>query len=179
MELLGLFAIFLKSSALAVGGLASLPLVHQDLVVPGIATDTQVIEALAIGRLSPGPNGLYLVSLGYEVAGWAGAAVATLAVSLPPLAIIPATALARRWLISARFGGLVRGVTLASAGLLVTTGLQIAAPGLGAGTAVRIAWWQAALAVIAVVETLRGKLHPALLVVLGIVAGSTLVLLGF
>lgn len=178
MDLLGLFLVFLKSSALTVGGLASLTLVHQDLVVPGIASDPQVVEALAIGRLSPGPNGLYLVSLGYEVAGWAGAAVATLAVSLPPLVIIPATALARRWLLSAWFGGLVRGVTLASAGLLVATGLQIAVPGLGVGTA-RIAWWQAALAVIAVVETLRGRLHPALLVVLGVVAGNALFLLGF
>lgn len=171
MELLALFAVFLKAAALSVGGLQSLALVHEDLVVPGLATDAQVIEALAIGRLSPGPNGLYLVSLGYEIAGWAGAAAATLAVTLPPLAIIPGIAFARRSLVSAWFGGLVRGVTLASAALLVAIGLQLMTPDLGAAGP-RLAWWQAALAAIAVLETLRGRIHPALLIVLGVVTGN-------
>jgi chromate transporter len=62
-EQLQLFLISLKSSALAVGGLASLPLLRADLV-PQYVTEAGIVQALAIGRLAPGPNGLYIVSLG-------------------------------------------------------------------------------------------------------------------
>src|SRR3982074_3914856 len=96
MDLLALFAVFLKDSALTLGGLGSLPLLRQDLVATGIATDPQLVEALAIGRLSTGPNGLWIVSLGYQLAGPLGAAIAPVAPGLPPLLILPATAGARR-----------------------------------------------------------------------------------
>ncbi|MFN2521214.1 MAG: chromate transporter, partial [Candidatus Limnocylindria bacterium] len=115
MEQVGLFLVFLKSSALAVGGLASLPLLRTDLV-PAYTNDAGILQALAIGRLAPGPNGLYIVSVGYLAAGWAGAAYALVGASLAPLAILPATVLARRWLLSSWFAGLVRGVALGTAG---------------------------------------------------------------
>src|SRR5213593_5038626 len=120
-----LLLVFLKASALSIGGLSSLPLLRADLVAPGIATDEQVVQAIAIGRISTGPNGLYIVSLGYLVGGVAGATVALLAASLPPLVIVPITAFARRWLLAAPVAGLVRGVALATAGLLVATGMSI------------------------------------------------------
>src|SRR5881628_4088923 len=109
MDPVALFGVLLKDSALALGGLGSLPLLRQDLVATGVVTDTQLVEALAIGRLSTGPNGLWIVSLGYQLAGPLGAAMALLASSLPPLAILPATAVARRWLLSVPFAGLVAG----------------------------------------------------------------------
>ena len=113
MDPLTLFAVLLKDSALTLGGFGSLPLLRQDLVATGLATDTQIVQALAIGRLSTGPNGLWIVSLGYQLAGLAGALMALVAACLPPLAIRPATALARRWLLSVPFAGLVRGAALA------------------------------------------------------------------
>jgi len=158
-EQLQLFLIFLKASALAVGGLASLPLLRADLV-PHYVTDAGIVQALAIGRLAPGPNGLFIVSLGYLVAGWTGALYALIGASLAPLAIVPATALARRWLLSAWFGGVVRGVSLATAGLLLATGVTIVAAG---GTEL----WQLALVVVTVAVTVRGKLHPATMIVVG------------
>ena len=166
MEQLGLLLVFLKSSALAVGGLASLPLLRADLV-PGYVTDAGIVQALAIGRLGPGPNGLYIVSLGYLVAGWTGALYALIGATLAPLAILPATALARRWLLSAWFGGLVRGVSLATAGLLLATGATIVNAG---GTQV----WQLGLVVATVAVTLQGKLHPAVMIVVGGVVGLAL-----
>ncbi|HEV2249538.1 MAG TPA: chromate transporter [Candidatus Limnocylindria bacterium] len=165
-EQLSLFLIFLKSSALAIGGLASLPLLRADLV-PRYVTDAGIIQALAVGRLAPGPNGLYIVSLGYIVAGWAGALYALIGASLAPLAMLPATALARRWLLSRWFGGLVRGVSLATAGLLLATGVTIVG---GSGTAV----WQLALVVVTVVVTIHGKLHPATMIVVGGAVGIAL-----
>ena len=166
LEQLGLLLVFVKSSALAVGGLASLPLLRADLV-PRYVTDAGIVQALAIGRLGPGPNGLYIVSLGYLVAGWTGALYALIGATLAPLAILPATALARRWLLSAWFGGLVRGVSLATAGLLLATGATIVNAG---GTQV----WQLGLVVATVAVTLQGKLHPAVMIVVGGVVGVAL-----
>ena len=166
MEQLGLLLVFLKSSALAVGGLASLPLLRADLV-PRYVTDAGIVQALAIGRLGPGPNGLYIVSLGYLVAGWTGALYALIGATLAPLLILPATALARRWLLSAWFGGLVRGVSLATAGLLLATGATIVNAG---GTQV----WQLALVAATVAVTLQGKLHPAVMIVVGGAVGLAL-----
>lgn len=163
LEQLHLFLLFLRSSAVAVGGLASLPLLRADLV-PQYVTDAGIVQALAIGRLAPGPNGLYIVSLGYLVAGVPGALYALIGASVAPLAILPATALARRWLLSGWFGGLVRGVSLATAGLLLATGLTIVST---AGTAL----WQLALVVLATGLTVQGRLHPALLIAGGILAG--------
>src|SRR5919109_4207688 len=106
MDAFTLFGIFLKASALSLGGLSSLPLLRADLVAPGIATDQQVVQAIAIGRISTGPNGLYIVSLGYLVGGVLGATLALVAATLPPLVIVPITAFARRWLLTPPVAGL-------------------------------------------------------------------------
>jgi len=166
LEQIALLLVFLKASALAVGGLASLPLLRADLV-PRFVTDAGIVQALAIGRLGPGPNGLYIVSLGYLVAGWTGALYALVGATLAPLAILPATALARRWLLSSWFGGLVRGVSLATAGLLLATGATIVNAG---GTQV----WQLGLVVATVAVTLQGRLHPAVMIVVGGIVGLAL-----
>ena len=163
VDQLTLLLIFLKSSALAIGGLASLPLLREGLV-PQYASEAQIVQALAISRLSPGPNGLYLVSIGYILGGLVGAVSAFFAASLVPLVILPATTLARRWLMSPWFGGVIRGVSLASAGLLAATAIDI---GAAAGTAP----WQLMLASVAAIVTVQGKLHPAILMALGVTTG--------
>jgi chromate transporter len=164
-----LFLVFLKDAALSLGGLGALPLIRQDLVAPGLATDAQVVQALAIGRLSTGPNGLWIVSLGYFVAGWTGAALALLASCLPPLVMLPATVAARRILLTASFGGFVRGAALATAGLLVSTGVGLVAPDLAT-----VSWWQIALAIIATYLTYDGRIHPGVVVIGGALAGLAL-----
>jgi len=64
--------------------------------------------------------------------------------------------------------GLVRGVALATAGLLAATGISIVtATGMPS-------WWQLALAAIAVVLTYRGTVHPALVIAIGAAVGLTL-----
>lgn len=169
MDPLALFLVLLKDSALSLGGLGSLPLLRQDLVASGIASDTQLVEALAIGRISTGPNGLWIVSLGYQMAGPLGAAMALVASSLPPLIILPATAVARRWLLSVPFAGLVRGAALATAGLLCATGVSLIVP---AGSAP--SWWQLAIGIAAAAFTYQGRLHPALVVIGGASLGILL-----
>ena len=159
---------FLKASALSFGGLSSLPLLEADLVAPGVATDDQIVQAIAIGRISTGPNGLYIVSLGYLVAGVLGATLALIAATLPPLVIVPIAAVARRWLLAPPVAGLVRGVALATAGLLAATGIGIIT---ASGTP---SLWQLALAAIATVLTYRGTVHPAIVIAIGAAAGLAL-----
>lgn len=163
-----LFLIMLKDSALSLGGFGPLPLIRQDLVSPGIVTDAQVVQALAIGRLSTGPNGLWLVSLGYLARGWVGGVLALVACSLPPLVMVPATTMARRYLLRPAFAGLVRGAALATAGLLAATGVSLVAPTAG------VAWWQLAIAGASLALTYDGRLHPALVVIGGAALGAVL-----
>lgn len=168
-DLLSLFVVFLKDSALALGGLGSLPLLRQDLVATGLATDAQLVQALAIGRLSTGPNGLWVVSLGYQMAGGLGAVMALVASSLPPLVILPATAVARRWLLSVPFAGLIRGTALATAGLLCATGSSLIVPNGQAPS-----WWQIVIGIAAAGVTYHGRLHPAVVVIGGALLGVLL-----
>lgn len=164
-----LFLTLLKDSALSLGGLGALPLIRQDLVATGIATDAQVVQALAIGRLGTGPNGLWIVSLGYQISGWAGAALALVACILPPLVMLPATAAARGLLLTAPFAGLVRGAALAVAGLLASTALSLIAPEPAGAAA-----WQVLVGIAALVLTYQGRVHPGLVVVGGALAGVVL-----
>src|SRR6184192_3508722 len=93
---------------------------------------------------------------------------ALLAASLPPLVIVPITTAARRWLVATPVAGLVRGVALATAGLLAATGIGIVTAG-GAPE-----WWQLTLVAIGTVLTYDGRVHPALVIAIGVVAGVAL-----
>jgi chromate transporter len=167
---IALFFIFLKAAALGMGGYGSLPVLREDLLLTGLATDEQLIQALAVGRFSTGPNGTYVVSLGYFAGGLGGALAALVASCLPPLVMVPLVAFARGRLLSAGFAGFNRGVLLAISGLLLAFGVAILAPaGIGG-----LAWWHVVLAVAAMAVTVHGRLHPALLIGLGAVAGLLL-----
>jgi chromate transporter len=114
------FLLFLKASLFSTGGFSNLPSLHQDLIGGHWATDSDFGEAIAIGQISPGPNGLWTVSLGYITYGVPGAALALLAVSIPPLLVLGVAAVYariehRRWV-----AGLMRGVSLAVVGILLT-----------------------------------------------------------
>jgi chromate transporter len=72
-------------SLLAIGGANSaVPEMHRVAVdVHHWLTDKQFADVFAISQLSPGPNVLIVTLIGYAVAGFAGALVATLSMCLP------------------------------------------------------------------------------------------------
>jgi chromate transporter len=88
MDLLTWFLIALKGSLLSTGGFGPLPIIHDDMIAQGWATERMFTEALAIGQASPGPNGLWVVSLGYFVGGVPGGVLAVLGMAIPPLLVI-------------------------------------------------------------------------------------------
>ena len=163
-----LFLIFFRAAALSIGGQGALPLLREDLVRTGILGEHQILEALAIGRIAPGPTGLYIVSLGYFAGGVAGAVVAVAGASIPPMAMIAVASTVRRWLLNEWVAGLVRGVALSSGGLLVATAIRLLAPDL---QVLSLPMWQLALGAGAAALTIQGRAHPAVLLGAGAVAG--------
>lgn len=114
------FLLFLKASLFSVGGFSNLPSVRQDLLGLGWATDTDFGESIAIGQLSPGPNGLWVVSLGYFTYGYLGAALAMLAITLPPLLVLVVVSIHTRIEQQRWVAGAMRGVSLAVIGILIS-----------------------------------------------------------
>jgi chromate transporter len=123
MSLLLLYGLLLKASLTAFSGVGALPQIRQDLVVTyQVATDEDLNRAMLFGRSSPGPVGLYIVSVGYAVRGTPGAIAGWLALASPAFLAIPMLALLRRWLHLARVRSALDAVIVASATLLVPSG---------------------------------------------------------
>lgn len=113
------FLLFLKASLFSSGGFSNLPSLHQDLLGAGWAVEADFDESIAIGQISPGPNGLWVISLGYLTYGYLGAILALVAITLPALLVLGMAAIyarieRRRWV-----DGLMRGISLAVVGILL------------------------------------------------------------
>ncbi len=120
------FWLFFKASLLSIGGLGNLPFLTQDLQELGWAQPSDFITAIAVGNLSPGPNGLWSVSLGYLTFGWTGAALALLAISLPPFLILIVSAFYNRIEHQPSVQDFTRGLALGVIGLTLAVSLNLA-----------------------------------------------------
>src|SRR5262245_14932483 len=114
------FWLMLKAALFSTSGSGNLPILHQDLLARGWATDRQFAESLAIGQISPGPTGLWVISLGYLVDGLRGAALTLIAIALPPLLVLFLVhGFYARWGNHPATQGFVRGLGLAVAGIFL------------------------------------------------------------
>lgn len=127
MNLLVLYLLMLKASVSSFSGMTALPIVRRDFVeTRGIITDRELTAAVAAGRTAPGPNGLFLVSVGYFVAGWPGGVVAWLALITPAFLIIPMLLYMGRRADQPRVKSAIQAVTIAAAGLVVHAAIPLA-----------------------------------------------------
>lgn len=111
------FLLYLKASLFSSGGFSNLPSLHQDLIGRGWAGETDFGQSIAIGQISPGPNGLWVISLGYFTYGFLGAFLALIAITLPPLLVLVVAAQYRRIEQQIRVQGAMQGVSLAVIGI--------------------------------------------------------------
>src|SRR5450631_1059948 len=105
--------LFLKASLFSSGGFSNLPSLHQDLIGNGWAKEADFGQSIAIGQISPGPNGLWVISLGYLTYGYLGALFALIAITLPPLLVLAIAAVYTHIEHQARVQGAMYGVSLA------------------------------------------------------------------
>jgi len=123
---LAFFWVFLKASLLSTGGLGNLPFLHRDLLTLGWARESDFVTAIAVGNVSPGPTGLWSISLGYLTYGWLGAGLALAALSLPPLLALVVSAFYNRMERLPAVQDFTRGLTLGVVGLTVAVSLSLA-----------------------------------------------------
>jgi chromate transporter len=82
---MSLLAVFVPFSLVAIGGGGSVfaPIQRESVDVQNWITGREFIELFAIARVSPGPGSMLATVIGWKVAGWGGALVATIAMFLP------------------------------------------------------------------------------------------------
>lgn len=89
--------VFAPISVVAFGGIASVlaPIHHQAVLEHSWMTQREFVDVFAISRAAPGPGATIVTLIGYKVAGWWGALVATLAMVIPSSLLI--YGIARVW----------------------------------------------------------------------------------
>ncbi len=95
--LLNLVIVLAPLSIAAIGGATGIyaPLQHQVVEVRQWLTPREFLDLFAIARVTPGPSSLLATLIGWKLAGFIGAVVATLALYLPSSALC--YAVARTW----------------------------------------------------------------------------------
>jgi len=164
MSLLSLFASMLKASLLSTGGMGNAPIVHSDFVAGHLATERQFSSALAIGQLSPGPTGLWVVAFGYMLGGWLGGLATLLAICIPPFSILGVRVLYERANEHPAVEGFVWGLGVTVAGVSAAVMLKLPfSEGTNFGTV--------AIAVVALAVGLHGKIPVVWVILAGALAG--------
>jgi len=123
-----LFLIFLKIGAVLYGsGYVLLAFLRADFVIRlGWLTDQQLIDAVAIGQVTPGPVFTTATFIGYILGGIPGALLATLGIFLPSFIFVAiASLLIHRIRDSVWFGSLMDGVNVAALGLMAAVTWQL------------------------------------------------------
>ncbi|MCM8750471.1 chromate efflux transporter [Thermomicrobiaceae bacterium CFH 74404] len=174
VSLLQLFLTFLKIGAVLYGsGYVLLAFLRRDFVERlGWLTDQQLLDAVAVGQFTPGPVFTTATFVGYLVAGWPGAVLATIGIFLPSFlfvaAIEPFVPRLRR---SPWTAPLLDGVNVAAMALMAAVSWQL-------GREAIVDPLTAGLALIALVLLLRFKVNSAWLVLAGGAIGVVVRLLG-
>lgn len=119
-----LYLLFTKAIFTSFSGLASLPVLREDLVVKRhMLTDAQLDTAVVVSRTT---IGVYVVSVGYYADGITGAIAGWLAMITPAGLIILLLRLFGRSVDHPRVRSLQQAVVFASAGLLIAASVPLA-----------------------------------------------------
>ena len=169
-----LFFVFLKIGAVLYGsGYVLLAFLRNDFVVRlGWLTDQQLIDAVAVGQLTPGPVFTTATFIGYIVAGTSGAALSTLAIFLPSFVFVAIVyPMVPRLRGSAWMSAFLDGVNVAAIGLMLAVTWQL-------GRSAVVDWPSAALALAATILLLRWRINSVWLIAGGGVIGTIIRWLG-
>ena len=159
-SLTSLFLVFLKIGSVLFGsGYVLLAFLRADLVVRrGWLTEGQLLDAIAVGQVTPGPVFTTATFVGYLLGGFWGAAVATVGIFLPAFVFVALSGpLVPRIRRSPVAGAFLDGVNVASIALMALVTAQLARAAI-------VDPWTAGVAAVSAVLLLRFRASPAWLV---------------
>jgi len=134
--LIRIFMIIAPLSLASFGGASSIyaPMQHEVVDIEKWVTAREFLDLFAISRAMPGPGSLFCTLIGWQVAGFAGAVVASVAIYLPSSALVYgaghvwARHKGKRWHTALQDGLAPLGAGLLFAGVVTLT--RLAADGL-------------------------------------------------
>lgn len=170
-SLLALFWSFLKIGCVGYGGGPSMvPLIKEEVVnLQQWMSVTDFMDVLAIGNALPGPIATKLsVAIGFDVAGTLGAIVATLGIAMPSVIML---VLLLKFVSYIKDNPKVKSM-LKGLRPVVVAMLAYAAYDMSFGSLTNVVTWLIGGVTLALM--IFTKIHPALFVVAGAVAGALL-----
>jgi chromate transporter len=161
-----LFLSFLKIGSLLFGsGYVLLAFLRSEFVGPGMLTQRQLVDAVAIGQVTPGPVFTTATFIGYLLEGVPGAIVATVGIFLPAFVFVVLTGpIIPRLRSSPIMSSFLDGVNVVSLALMAGVSWYL-------GRTAVVDPLTAVLAIVALVLSYRFKINPAWLVLGGGVVG--------
>jgi chromate transporter len=162
-----LFLFFLKVGSVLYGsGYVLLAFLRSDLVERfGWLTEAQLLDAIAVGQVTPGPVFTTAAFIGYILGGTPAALVATVGIFLPAFFFVAISGpLVPRIRRSPIAGAFLDGVNAASLALMAVVTWQL-------GRAALVDWLTILLSVVAAALLLRFRLNSAWLVAGGAIVG--------
>ena len=131
----------------------------------GWLTHQQLIDAIAVGQLTPGPLFSSATFIGSVIAGWPGAIVAPVGIFLPSFVFVAVlTPLIPRMRRSAWMAAFLDTINISAIGLMAYVCYQL-------GRATLVSWQAWLLMVVGLILGLRWRVNSALLVMGGAMAG--------
>jgi len=170
-----LFLIFLKIGAILFGGgYVLVALIRADLVARlGWISERQLLDAIAMGQVTPGPISTAATFIGYVLGGFPGAVLATIAIFLPAFFLVAISGpLVPRLRQSPVAGAVLDGVNVAALALIAVVTWQLFRSAV-------VGWMTLVLAVLSVLLLLRFRVNSVWLVLGGAVVGGGTTLLQF
>lgn len=170
-----LFLFFVKVGAVLYGsGYVLLAFLRDGLVTRWRwLTSSQLLDAVAVGQVTPGPVFTTATFIGYVLGGPWGATTATLGIFLPSFVFVAASGpLVPRIRKSVAAGAFLDGVNVAALALMAAVTLQIARAAL-------VDWVTVAIAAVSAVLLVRFKVNSAWLIVAAAALGIAATLAGW
>ncbi len=162
-----MFWMFMKTGSVLFGsGYVLLAFLRADFVERlGWLTEGQLIDAITVGQITPGPVFTTATFIGYLLSGPTGALVATLGIFLPAFVFVAITApIIPKLRSSPVMGALLDGVTVASLGLMAAVTWQLARVAVHDGLT-------AAIALVSFALLAHTRVHSGWLVLAGAALG--------
>ena len=166
-SLFGLFISFLKIGAIVFGsGYVLLAFLRTEFVERlHWLTEKQLIDAVAVGQFTPGPVFTTATFIGYVLARWRGAVVATVGIFLPGFLLVAASGpLLRKIRQSPVAGSMLDGVVAGSLALIAVVSWQLARVAL-------VDWITGAVLLASLALLLRYRINSAWLIAAGALVG--------